>query len=146
MKEKQAHDRLYALIPELPFKCIEGCKDCCGPVVCSEWEKSLQPDVPESQTGYCAFAVDGCQIYEDRPLMCRLFGSGRKCPHFDYTRGLSRSEVVHLMDEYKKLVGPVPSMSKGCSKAVEDSVVRAAIMNRPQEFEEEMARAINRGK
>jgi len=145
MKLRQAHEKLYALIPEVPFKCIEGCKDCCGPVICSPWEKSLQPDIEESKTMYCAYAgvngCEGCLIHKDRPLMCRLFGTNAKmkCPHFDYTPQLSEEEVRSIIKQYSKLVGPIPLMTKGCSAELEKSVVRAATKNRPEEFEKSVA-------
>jgi len=128
---KRAHEKLYVLIPETPFKCIEGCKDCCGPVVCSSYERSLQPDVPETDSIYCAFAgkdgCEGCSIHKDRPLMCRLFGvgEGMKCPHFDYTPALSKKQVGEIIQTYSKLMNTPPLMTKGVSKNWKEKVAKA---------------------
>lgn len=112
-----AHEELYEQIPSLPFKCIEGCKDCCGFVVCSDYERSLQPDVEESKAVYCAFWDNSCTIYENRPMMCRLFGTnkGMKCQHFDYTPEMSEQQMVNLIKQYGKLMHTPPQLAKGSS-------------------------------
>lgn len=87
------------------FKCREGCADCCGIVPFSEKEKAAATarmplvrweEIPKFSgvwfpvetiaTHRCAFVKDGqCSIYEDRPMICRLFGAVdnklMKCPH-----------------------------------------------------------------
>lgn len=113
---KEAHEKLYNMISTTPFKCIEGCRDCCGFVVCSPYERSLQPEVQESKTIHCAFVKEsGCQIYKDRPLLCRLFGNTQemKCPHFDYTPEISQVEMVTILKLYSALVGKEPKLAKG---------------------------------
>lgn len=67
------------------FMCIEGCHDCCGPVptVAAERAQMGAPPV-EAVTGYCPYLIaEGCSCYEERPLMCRLFGvtPDLPCPH-----------------------------------------------------------------
>lgn len=75
-------------IPE--FACIPGCHDCCGPILASTEEMSRLP--PKSEADHmdalskwdCPhLGVAGCQVYEERPLICRLFGTTPrlKCPH-----------------------------------------------------------------
>lgn len=75
-------------IPE--FSCIPGCHDCCGPILASTEEVSRLP--PISEVDHVAalakwncphLGPTGCQVYEERPLICRLFGSTPRlrCPH-----------------------------------------------------------------
>lgn len=92
--------RLYDKIPT--FKCRPGCGDCCGLVPWSpdEWAKvadRLPADATTMPFGAtmvipfrtgsvkCPFFDAGCTVYEDRPFMCRLFGTARDarltCPH-----------------------------------------------------------------
>jgi len=89
------------MIPE--FKCKDGCIDCCGVVPFTSAEKAraslLQPLVDWTDIGNgnwiptgafsnmtCPFSkTGGCQIYDDRPMICRRFGSVDSplltCPH-----------------------------------------------------------------
>jgi uncharacterized protein len=84
------------------FECKPGCHGCCGlvPFTTSErdrvaairpldqWEPFVDGSwVPTAAltTMTCPFlGADGCSIYEDRPIVCRLFGSvdhpHMKCP------------------------------------------------------------------
>jgi hypothetical protein len=78
MDSKKAHKQLYRKIPD--FKCVQGCNSCCGTVPLSDWEADRlgQPSgvTPTDSSGSCEFlSVDGCTVYDKRPLMCRLFGS-----------------------------------------------------------------------
>lgn len=74
------------------FACVPGCHDCCGPVVASAWElKRLPTPDPIKRAGcYSADGLScphlgptGCQVYDERPLVCRMFGTVEKlpCPH-----------------------------------------------------------------
>jgi Fe-S-cluster containining protein len=84
------------------FECKPGCHGCCGIVPFStseknkvaalrpleQWEPFMNSSwVPASalMTMTCPFlGKDGCSIYEDRPMVCRLFGAvdhpNMKCP------------------------------------------------------------------
>ena len=65
------------------FKCIEGCTDCCGPVVFTKWEWSRIKDKRKATSIHCPYiGENGCDIYEDRPILCRLYGTvqGMECP------------------------------------------------------------------
>jgi len=83
------HKQLYDKIPS--FKCKPGCADCCGPVPFSRWEWGRVMDKRYAAPAYmktltCPYAVDGrCEIYEQRPLICRMFGAVdallMACPH-----------------------------------------------------------------
>lgn len=79
---EQKHQELYSKIPK--FECKEGCADCCGPVPFSKWEWDQVEDKRKGTGLNCPYAVNGrCDIYEKRPLVCRLYGTIKrlKCPH-----------------------------------------------------------------
>jgi uncharacterized protein len=81
-------DALRARIPS--FTCIVGCHDCCGPVTASSEEMARLPVKTEAEH---AAALDdlscphlgkhGCEVYAERPLICRLFGTTPRllCPN-----------------------------------------------------------------
>lgn len=75
MSIKSAILGLYRKIPN--FECITGCADCCGPVPFAKWEWGRIKDQRVSADGRtCPYSSEnGCQIYEMRPLMCRMFGA-----------------------------------------------------------------------
>lgn len=72
------------------FECVPGCHDCCGPVTTSSEEMARLP--LKSDTEH-AKALDeltcphlgeqGCNVYEERPLICRMFGTTPRlaCPN-----------------------------------------------------------------
>lgn len=71
------------------FECLPGCHDCCGPVTTSSEEMSRLP--VKSDAEHEAALADltcphlgekGCQVYAERPLICRLFGTTPRlaCP------------------------------------------------------------------
>jgi hypothetical protein len=75
-------------IPE--FACIPGCHDCCGPVLASTTEMARLPLKDEAERAAalahwdCAhLGPHGCTVYDERPLVCRLFGTTERlpCPH-----------------------------------------------------------------
>ncbi len=76
--------------------CPRTCSDCCGPVPFTGTEFKALPrqhrrtlsmlQASPQNRGRCAFSThDGCMIYENRPLVCRLFGASEQpmmqCPH-----------------------------------------------------------------
>lgn len=72
------------------FECIPGCHDCCGPVTTSSYEISALPIKSEAEHDAaltnlsCPYlGSGGCEVYDDRPLICRLFGTTPRlpCPH-----------------------------------------------------------------
>lgn len=120
----EKHRRLYAQIPT--FECKKGCTLCCKqPVPFSKWEweklgdKQLPetpletaiklPDMEAKLCYKCPYSVGGhCSIYEDRPLMCRLFGSmeGLPCPiGYGPEKPLTKDQAQKLIVEYRKLAG-----------------------------------------
>lgn len=72
------------------FACQPQCHDCCGPVTTSSEEMSRLPVI--SAAAHAAALADlscphlgsnGCQVYAERPLICRLFGTTPRlaCPN-----------------------------------------------------------------
>lgn len=79
------------------FECVPGCHDCCGPVTTSSEEMARLPVKSEAEHDTalaelsCPHLGDkGCQVYEERPLICRLFGT---TPRLACPRG-KRPEVM----------------------------------------------------
>lgn len=73
---------IYQQIPQ--FKCKDGCTDCCGPVPFTkeEWDKVEDKRVAKNID--CPYSTEEkCDIYKDRPFMCRIFGASTDllCPH-----------------------------------------------------------------
>jgi hypothetical protein len=101
------HEALYARIPS--FECRKGCTDCCGPVPFSRWEAERIQDRRVATSITCPYAVGGrCEIYEERPLLCRLFGAvddvRLKCPHgCGPEKKLSVAEAEGIMREYFRI-------------------------------------------
>lgn len=83
--------KLDALRQRIPsFTCIVGCHDCCGPVTASSEEMARLP--LKTQDEHDAALADwscphlgrnGCEVYNERPLICRLFGTTPRllCPN-----------------------------------------------------------------
>lgn len=72
------------------FECVPGCHDCCGPVIASSEEMARLPLKSEAAHATalaelsCPHLGDqGCQVYAERPLICRLFGTTPRlaCPN-----------------------------------------------------------------
>ena len=84
----QKIENLRQRIPS--FKCIVGCHDCCGPVTASSEEVARLPikTDAEHETALahynCVYlGKHGCEVYNERPLICRLFGTTPRllCPN-----------------------------------------------------------------
>ena len=78
-------DRLRGCIPS--FECVPGCHDCCGPVTTSSEEMSRLPvksdaehDAALDELRCVHLGPNGCEVYEERPLICRLFGTTPNMP------------------------------------------------------------------
>ena len=84
-------DTLLRLRDQIPsFRCIVGCHDCCGPVTVSTEEMARLPVKSEAERDAalaelsCPYlGKQGCEIYAERPLICRLFGTTPRlrCPN-----------------------------------------------------------------
>lgn len=104
-------DKAYSLIPNISCKGL--CQQACGPIGCSDAEAqrfqnngiSLPTivDHPTQGSLTCSHLnIDGkCNIYENRPLVCRLFGVVKKmkCKHgCKPERYLTENEEISLMN------------------------------------------------
>jgi len=77
--------RLRERIPT--FECVEGCHDCCGPVTTSSEEMSRLPVKTDAEheaawehLNCVHLGPNGCTVYDERPLICRLFGTTPRMP------------------------------------------------------------------
>lgn len=84
-KNSQVIRFFRARIPS--FECTPGCHDCCGPVTASSEEVSRLPVKSEQEHDRALealncpyFGSNGCQVYGERPLICRLFGTTPSLP------------------------------------------------------------------
>jgi uncharacterized protein len=78
-------DQLRLQIPS--FACVPGCHDCCGPVTASSEEMSRLPvksdaehDAALAEFNCVHLGPQGCTVYDQRPLICRLFGTTPSLP------------------------------------------------------------------
>jgi hypothetical protein len=69
------------------FECVPGCHDCCGPVTTSSIEMANLPVKSEAEHDAALAALScphlgprGCQVYDERPLICRVFGTTPALP------------------------------------------------------------------
>ena len=84
------HQKIRFFRKHIPsFECEPGCHDCCGPVTTSTIEMSNLPVKTEAEHDAALadltcphLGENGCEVYEERPLICRLFGSTPRlvCP------------------------------------------------------------------
>ena len=77
--------RLREQIPT--FECVPGCHDCCGPVTTSSEEMSRLPVKSDAaheaalrEFNCVHLGPHGCEVYAERPLICRLFGTTPRMP------------------------------------------------------------------
>jgi len=72
------------------FECAPGCHDCCGPVTTSSEEMARLPvksdeehEVALAELSCPHLGEKGCEVYTERPLICRLFGTTPRlaCPN-----------------------------------------------------------------
>lgn len=111
MGERHIIRRIRKVIPTM--KCKNGCHDCCGPVMFSEWEWGRVSQLKVSMAGCPYLKDDGCSIYDERPVICRLFGSTVEvsrmmCPYgYKPSRPLTETEMSNIMREYLALFSGV---------------------------------------
>lgn len=68
------------LIEQIPtdFPCIEGCVYCCNKHrwTWTEWKDVKDKRIALEKEAKCPYACDdGCQVYDQRPVICRLYGN-----------------------------------------------------------------------
>lgn len=100
-------EELYSRIPKLD--CKKGCSDCCGPVVWSrlEWERIPDEQKKNATSINCPYIQPSgrCEIYEKRPLVCRLFGVvvRMRCPYREPEKMLSKEEEADVLKTYAEI-------------------------------------------
>jgi len=101
-------DQLRRQIPG--FACVPGCHDCCGPVTASSEEMSRLPvksdaehDAALAEWNCVHLGPQGCEVYEQRPLICRLFGTtpSLPCPR---GRGPAAPTEAHVEQQVHELI------------------------------------------
>jgi uncharacterized protein len=102
--------KLRALYAEIPaMTCKPGCTDCCGPVPFAKAEWDAIKDKREASSIDCPYSLTGrCDIYTDRPFLCRLFGTADDphltCPHgCQPVKRLTQQQAAFLMRRYRNL-------------------------------------------
>ena len=101
-------NEIYKQIPK--FECIEGCHDCCGPTIFSKTEWDAIEDKRMATDITCPYASDkGCDIYNQRPLICRMFGAvddpRLKCPHGCRPKKLMKKKKAHeIINQYHGMI------------------------------------------
>lgn len=89
------------------FKCKPSCTDCCGVIVMSRWEWDLIEDKRTASGLTCPYASEkGCEIYEQRPILCRLYGVVKKmqCPHGCSNKILSAKKEAEIIEKYNQIL------------------------------------------
>lgn len=99
--------RLRERIPS--FECVPGCHDCCGPVTTSSEEMSRLPvktdaehEAALGELNCVHLGPDGCNVYGERPLICRLFGTtpNMPCPNGRRPEVMVDSETERQVHNY----------------------------------------------
>lgn len=97
--------QLYKEIPS--FSCLLGCTGCCGPIPFTSSEWSRVRDKKKASGIDCPYSLQGrCDIYDERPFICRLFGASEdlKCPRgCRPDKPLSVEKTRQLMRKYRKI-------------------------------------------
>lgn len=104
-------EAIYASIPKM--ECLGKCQQSCGAIGLFPVEvKNLRnveislPTVDDNLTCSKLSPLGTCSIYEQRPLICRLYGQVRKlqCPHgCKPERWIAQDESRELLDEIQEL-------------------------------------------
>jgi len=114
-------ERIYRAVPSI--NCRGLCTDSCGPIDMSDEERrriaargvtiptlaELLPTLLDDHPPDCPALVAGrCTVYEDRPLICRLWGTveSMPCPHgCQPTPGLLVDAGAHTLIQRSLTVG-----------------------------------------
>ncbi len=112
-------DKIMALYKEIPaFECLKGCSLCCGLPAFSLFEWSQIKDRRTSSGHACPYSFEGkCDIYSQRPFMCRWFGISDepmlRCPFGRHPKNvLTGAEAMELMERYICLIKGIPAIER----------------------------------
>lgn len=95
---------IYLKIPN--SKCKNGCFRCCTNMI-QYTQKELKAMGGYDYDGICSHLSDGkCSIYENRPFVCRIYGTSEilKCDDCVPERFLSETETLELVHQYTLLL------------------------------------------
>ncbi|MBS1141812.1 MAG: hypothetical protein H6R13_3265 [Proteobacteria bacterium] len=93
------------------FECVPGCHDCCGPVTASSEEMARLPLKTEAEHAAALAELScphlgkkGCEVYAERPLVCRLFGTTPRlaCPNGKRPEAMIDPAVEQQIYDYFK--------------------------------------------
>lgn len=94
--------------------CPKDCHECCGPVAFSRWEWSRVEHRAANNGLICPYLGEkGCEIYAERPIICRLFGlkggegplhCGKKDIFARNLFEITTSEIEKISKEYIKIL------------------------------------------
>lgn len=91
------------------FECVTGGHDCCGPVTASSEEIARLPAKSDAAHAaalaglICPYLGDkGCQVYAERPLICRLYGTTPRlaCPNGKRPEVMIDPRIEQQIDQY----------------------------------------------
>jgi len=91
------------------FECQPGCHDCCGPVLASSEEMARLPRPGAAQRALALSELscphlgeNGCQVYLERPLICRLFGTTPRlvCPNGKRPEAMVEPLIERQVERY----------------------------------------------
>jgi Fe-S-cluster containining protein len=100
-------EELYATIPKVI--CRRQCAECCSAVIWTkaEWERIPEAKRKNTTTIRCPYVTEfmDCEVYEQRPLMCRLFGviERMRCPYREPEKMMTREEEDHALKTYAEI-------------------------------------------
>lgn len=99
------------------FECKPGCHDCCGPVTTSTEEMARLPvkSIAEHDAALedfnCPYlGKNGCEVYAERPLICRLFGT---TPRLACPNGYRPDQMIDIKIEKK-----IHDFMRGCRQVL----------------------------
>ena len=93
------------------FECELGCHDCCGPVTTSSEEMSRLPLKSEAEHEDALadlncphLSENGCEVYMERPLICRLFGTTPRlaCPRGKRPEAMIAPKIERQIHQFMK--------------------------------------------
>jgi len=97
--------KLYSRIPK--SSCVDGCFDCCTSIIQFAREEAERAGEYKYYDGLCGFLDENknCTIYDNRPLVCRIYGVSEimKCEDCEADRLLSEEETRVIIKEYAKI-------------------------------------------
>lgn len=139
---EEALKQLFKAVPDVECKGL--CAKVCGPIAMSAAEEALilakhgvVPEVSPVDHACSALRDGRCSIYEDRPLVCRVYGAVRelRCPYGCAPKGglLPSREARKLLKRAEAIrVTQMPVQGDVQRKADIGSVVKAVAMRDTQ--------------